>query len=159
MRNWPYAWAEAQSEASSVRGNVGLSPLPTASGGIGSGALGGFQVALNANTPPWKIEMGLRFIEHITSVEANLVLALAYGRNPSRRAVYTDPRLLSKAPMIAELLPMVARAKPRPVTPYYPMIADTLAAEFSAAITGVRPAAEALRRAQALVDHLMRMAP
>lgn len=38
----------------------------------------------------------------------------------------------------------------------YPMIDGMLAAEFSAAITGVRSPAEALRRAQAEVDHLMR---
>jgi hypothetical protein len=36
------------------------------------------------------------------------------------------------------------------------MIADTLAAELSAAVTGVRSPAEALRRAQALADHLIR---
>ena len=42
------------------------------------------------------------------------------------------------------------------MTAYYPMIDGTLAAEFSAAITGVRSPAEALRRAQAEVDHLMR---
>jgi hypothetical protein len=38
------------------------------------------------------------------------------------------------------------------------MISGTLAAEFSAAITGVRPPAEALGRAQAEVDRLMREA-
>ncbi len=56
--------------------------------------------------------------------------------------------------MIAALRPIAEAAKPRPVTPYYPMIADTLAAEFSAAITGVRTVSECLGRAQMLIDHL-----
>lgn len=156
MRNWPYAWAEAESPGSPVRGRVGLSALPTADGAIGRGALGGFQIALNAHTPAWKVDAAHRFIAHLTSTEANLTIALAYGRNPPRAAVYRDPRLLAGAPAIAGLLPLVERAEPRPVTPYYPMVDGTLAAEFSAAITGVRSPAEALRRAQAEIDHLMR---
>jgi multiple sugar transport system substrate-binding protein len=159
MRNWPYAWAEAESPGSRVRGRVGLSALPTVDGSIGRGALGGFQLALNAATPAWKVDAAHRFIAHLTSPEANLTIALAYGRNPPRAAVYRDPRLLAGAPAIAGLLPLVERAEPRPVTPYYPMIDGTLAAEFSAAITGVRSPAEALRRAQADIDHLMRGAP
>jgi multiple sugar transport system substrate-binding protein len=156
MRNWPYAFAELAGPGSPVRGLVGIAPLPTARGGPGHGALGGFQVALNARTPSWKLDAALAFIAHLTSPEANLVLATAYGRLPARRAVYDDPRLVAGAPLVASLLPMALGARPRPVTPYYPMIADTLAAEFSAAITGVRPPAEALGRAQAQIDRLMR---
>ena len=44
---------------------------------------------------------------------------------------------------------------PRPATPYYAMIADTLQAEFSAAISGIRSPAAALHRAQALANHIM----
>lgn len=40
MRNWPYAWSEAQKEGSPIRGKVGMSPLPTVSGEPGFGALG-----------------------------------------------------------------------------------------------------------------------
>ena len=119
MRNWPYAWAEAESPGSAVRGRVGLSALPTADGSIGRGALGGFQIALNASTPAWKVDAAHRFIAHLTSAEANLAIALAYGRNPPRAAVYRDPRLIAGAPAIAGLLPLVERAEPRPVTPYY----------------------------------------
>lgn len=154
MRNWPYAFAETQREGSSIRGNVGLAPLPTASGEPGFGALGGYQLALNARSPSWKRDAALRLIAYLTSPEANVTLAVAYGRNPPRRAAYDDPRLASGAPFVARLRPMIERARPRPVTPYYPMISDTLAAEFSAAITGIRTPGEALRRAQALVDHL-----
>ena len=45
----------------------------------------------------------------------------------------------------------------RPITPYYMMLSDVLQGEFSAAITGVRTPAEALARAQSLVDRLTGM--
>jgi multiple sugar transport system substrate-binding protein len=156
MRNWPYAFFDAEQRGSAVRGRVALSALPSVGGEPGPGALGGFQLALNASTPAWKVEAAHALLAHLTSVEANVLLALAYGRLPARRAAYDDPRVVAGAPAIAGLLPMALHALPRPVTPYYPMIADTLAAEFSAAITGVRSPAEALRRAQALADHLIR---
>jgi multiple sugar transport system substrate-binding protein len=155
MRNWPYAWAECQSKGSPVRGRIATAPLPTASGAPGHGALGGFQLALAAHTPAYKREAAIALIEHLTSHESNLMLARDYARLPARRVVYGDERLIESAPFIASLLPAVIRALPRPVTPYYPMIDDTLAAEMSAAITGVRSPAEALARAQALANHLV----
>lgn len=154
MRNWPYAYAEAQREGSPVRGKVGVSPLPTVSGAPGHGALGGYLLAVNARSPVYKREAALRFVAHLTSPDANVALAVAYGRNPPRRAPYQDARVVSGAGAMASLLPMVERARPRPVTPYYPMISDVLQGEFSAAIAGIRPPDRALDRAQALVDHL-----
>lgn len=154
MRNWPYALAEAQRPGSPVRGKVGVSPLPSATGAPGHGALGGYLLAVNARSPAYKREAALRFLTHLTSTDANVSMALAYGRNPARRAAYEDTRVLSGAGTIPELLPVVERARPRPVTPYYSMISDVLQGEMSAAITGIRPPAEALARAQALVDHL-----
>lgn len=159
MRNWPYALAEAERAGSPVRGKVAISPLPTLSGEPGYGALGGYLLALNAHAPIEHRDAAIALIAHLTSAEASIALALAYGRAPARRAAYADPRLAAGAPAIAALLPMIERARPRPMTPYYPMISDTLQAELSAAITGVRRPAAALARAQAIIDHLTRGAP
>jgi multiple sugar transport system substrate-binding protein len=155
MRNWPYAWADAQKEGSPVRGKVGIAPLPTLRGEPGHGALGGFELAINANVSPEKRDLAFALARHLTSTEANLALALDYGRSPARRATYDDPRLAEGAPLLAKLLPMLELARPRPKTPYYAMISDTLQGEFSAAITGIRTPDVALRRAQHLVDHIM----
>ncbi|MFT3767971.1 MAG: ABC transporter substrate-binding protein [Minicystis sp.] len=154
MRNWPYAFAEGERPGSPVRGKVAISAMPTEGEGPGYGALGGYLLALNARSPLYKREAALALIDHLTSAEANLDMALAYGRNPPRRAPYLDPILAERAPLTASLLPIIERARTRPLTPYYPAISDTLQSEMSAAITGVRPPGEALRRAQALVDHL-----
>jgi multiple sugar transport system substrate-binding protein len=159
MRNWPYAFVEAERKGSKVRGKVALSALPSASGDPGIGALGGYQLAINARSPAYKREAAAALIAHLTSAEANLTMALSYGRNPPRRAPYLDPRLVDGAPVTASLRPMLERARARPSTPYYPALSDTLQAEISAAVTGLRSPDEALRRAQALVDHLTQAGP
>ncbi|MEZ4293954.1 MAG: ABC transporter substrate-binding protein [Polyangiaceae bacterium] len=154
MRNWPYAYAEAQKEGSPVRGKVAVSALPSVSGAAGHGTLGGYLLALNARSHAYKRERALQLMAHLSSADANVRLALNYGRNPARRAPYEDPRVQQGASVIAGLLPVIERARPRPVTPYYPMISEVLQGEFSAAISGIRSPEEALSRAQALVDHL-----
>lgn len=154
MRNWPYAWNEAQAPDSPIRGKVGFAALPTVNGEPGAGALGGWQLAVNANIAPERRRAAQKLIAFLSSPEAERVLAITYSRNPARRGSYTDPELERKAPFIAHLLPIVERARPRPVTPYYDLIADILQGEFSAAISGLRTPAESLNRAQRLVDHL-----
>jgi len=155
MRNWPYALGELERDGSPVRGRVAVSALPTERGEPGHGALGGWQLAINARASAERRRAAIGLIKTLTSPAANLLLARAYGRNPARRATYLDPALLEEAPHIAGLLPMLEGARPRPVTPYYGMVSDILQSELSAAVSGVRPAAEALSRAQVQVDRVM----
>jgi multiple sugar transport system substrate-binding protein len=152
MRNWPYAWPLLEAPGSPVRGKVGVAPLPSASGAPGPGALGGWQLGVSAHAPPARRAAAARLVAHLTSPEANLVLALAYGRNPARRATYEDPRLREQSPFVAGLLPLVERARARPVTPYYMLVADALQGELSAAVSGLRSPDAALLRAQAQAD-------
>ena len=154
LRNWPYVWAEAQASGSAVRGKVGFSPLPTASGAPGAGTLGGWQLAVNAHIPPSRRRAAERLVAFLTSEEAAIELALHYSRIPARRAAYEDARIRQRAPFIAALLPIALAARPRPVTPYYALASDSIQGELSAAIAGLRPPAEALSRAQRIVDHL-----
>jgi multiple sugar transport system substrate-binding protein len=159
MRNWPYALAELEAPGSPVRGRVGIAPLPSVDGSPGPGALGGWQLAVSARSPPARRAAAERLVGHLSSPEAALMLALAYARNPARSALYSDPRLQAGAPRIAALLPIVQGARPRPVSPYYQLAADALQGEFSAAVTGIRTPEDALRRAQRQVDRLEGAAP
>lgn len=154
MRNWPYAFAESERAGAVLRGKVGLAPLPTLTGEPGHGVLGGYQLGVNAHVDRDKRDLCVAFLRHLASREASVDLAIAYGRSPARRDAYDDPRLAKDAPLVAALRPAFERARPRPVTPYYVMLSDILQGEFSAAIVGVRPADEALARAEALIDRL-----
>lgn len=159
MRNWPYAWPLLQDPASPVRGKVAVAPLPSEDGAPGPGVLGGWQLGVSARAPPARRAAAARLVAHLTSPAANLVLALAYGRNPARRAAYDDPRLREGNAFIAGLLPHLERARPRPLTPYYMLSADAVQGELSAAVSGLRTPAEALRRAQAQADAIAGVAP
>jgi multiple sugar transport system substrate-binding protein len=155
MRNWPYAWAESQQPTSPVRGRIAVSTLPTETGEPGAGTLGGWQLAINERSPPARRDAALALVARLTSLDANIAMAVHYARNPPREAAYQDARLKAQAPYIASLLPMVRHARPRPVTPYYAMVTDALQSEISAAVSGLRSTEESLRRAQRLADHLM----
>jgi multiple sugar transport system substrate-binding protein len=155
MRNWPYAWAEAQREDSGIRGKVGFASLPTLSGEPGHGTLGGWQLALNARSPEKNRAAAIELIGHLTSLESCIALALAYGRNPPRRAAYSDPRLAGAVPFMAALQPILEAARSRPATPYYNLLSDVLQSEFSAAIAGIRSPEAAVRNAQRQVDRIM----
>ncbi|WP_394826776.1 ABC transporter substrate-binding protein [Pendulispora albinea] len=154
MRNWPYCWGEAQKDGSPIKGKVGITTLPTVDGSPGHGALGGWQLALNANTPSWRREAALKLMTYLTSLQSGVKLAIAYGRNPSRKAAYQDADLRKSAPFVADLLPVLENAKPRPVTPYYGMLSDVLQSEFSAVVSGIRTPEASLDRAQKLLDHV-----
>jgi multiple sugar transport system substrate-binding protein len=154
LRNWPYAWAELQKPGSPVRDKVGFAPLPSATGAPGAGTLGGWQLAVNAHAPAARRRAAERLVAFLTSHEAAVELALRYSRIPARRSVYQDPRVREGAPFIAALLPVALAARPRPVTPYYALASDSIQGELSAAVTGLRPPAEALSRAQRIVQHL-----
>jgi multiple sugar transport system substrate-binding protein len=143
-----------QSPGSPVRGKVGFAPLPTTSGAAGAGTLGGWQLAINANAPAPRRRAAEKLIAFLTSHEAAVDLALHYSRIPARRGVYDDARVKEGAPFIAALLPIALAARPRPVTPYYELASDSIQGELSAALVGLRPASEALLRAQRIVEHL-----
>lgn len=154
MRNWPYAWEQAQAPGSPIRGRVGMAALPSLTGEPGPGALGGWHLAVNAHVPAERRRAAEALIAHLTSPEANLLLAVHYGRNPPRPAVYEEPRLRAQEPFIASLLERVRGARPRPVSPYYNLLSDVLQGELSAALAGLRSPQQALRRAQRQVDRL-----
>ncbi|HVY61521.1 MAG TPA: ABC transporter substrate-binding protein, partial [Planctomycetota bacterium] len=86
---------------------------------------------------------------HLTSAAAERRMLEAYGLNPPRRAVFEDAGFRAREPVVAALGPLLERARPRPVTPFYLMISETLQPELSAAISGIRTPEEAMRRAAA----------
>ncbi len=160
MRNWPYAWRELNGPDSPVRGKVAFAPLPSSTAGDpGPGVLGGWQLALSAHSRGPRREAALKLLRYLTSEEVNVAMALSYGRNPARRSAYQAASLKAHGPFVVALLPLLERARPRPVTPYYGMISDILQGEFSAAVSGLRSPEDALARAQAQVDRVMGAPP
>ena len=114
MRNWPYAWALAQSDDSPVKGLVGVAPLPAGPEGEPTGTLGGYNLAVSkySKAP----EAAADLVMFLTSPEEQKRRAIAGAYNPTIPALYQDPDVLAAVPFLAELYPTIANAVARPST-------------------------------------------
>ena len=74
------------------------------------------------------------FVQFMTSHTAQKTLALGAGLVPTRRSVYNDLEVRETMPHLRLLLPVFEKARPRPLTPVYPMISQELQRFFSKAI-------------------------
>lgn len=153
LRNWPYAWTLFERPDSAVRGKVGISPLPHFAGHASAAALGGWNLGINARSK--YPDEAAAFVRFMTSPEAQRALALAYGLNPARRPLYSDPDLLSAQPHLEELRAVLDAARSRPVTPRYAQLSQVLQSEFSAVVTGLETPEEALADAHGEAERIL----
>lgn len=133
-RNWPYAWTVAsEPDRSKVAGKVGVVSLPAFKGHTPASTLGGWQLGISR----WSghAAAAWRFIKFMTSRESQKALALEAGRAPTRKAVYRDPEIQAKMEHLISFLPAFEKARPRPISPIYPMISQELQRFFSRAIS------------------------
>ena len=115
MRNWPYAWALAQADDSTVRGKVGVAPLPKGGPeGRPAASLGGQQLAVSRYSEHPEIAADL--VMYLTGAEEQKRRAIAGSFNPTIPALYDDPAILEAAPFIGELADVFSNAVARPAT-------------------------------------------
>ncbi len=96
MRNWPYAYTRGNEGTSKIKGLFESAPLPKGPGGQSAAALGGWQLAVNKYSRFPKEAAAL--IRYVTSAEAQKYRAINSGENPTRRSLYTDPKVLAANP-------------------------------------------------------------
>ncbi len=143
MRSWTNAWALLNKEESLVKGNVGVAPLPIGKNGKESSpTLGGWNMGINRYSKhpdeAWK------FIQFVTGEEGQKIAALTGGRLPTRKALYEDKDIVAKNPFWKDFYNAFSTAKPRPVSPVYPKISDTMQINFHKAVNGLIPIKEAV---------------
>jgi multiple sugar transport system substrate-binding protein len=143
LRNWPYVWSLVEAENSSLQGKVGIAPLPHFQGGETFGTLGGWQLGINNYSK--NKEAAWKLVEYMTSYPVQKKLALTLARNPTLVSLYDDPDIEREAPFMKNLLPVFMRARPRPVTPFYPDISLVIQREVSAVLADLKSPAEALK--------------
>jgi multiple sugar transport system substrate-binding protein len=153
MRNWPYAWNIFDQPGSVVKGKVGVAPLPSFPPNPPVSTLGGWQLGINRYAPHPRLAKEL--VQFLTSPSAQKTLALTIGYKPTRMSLYQDRVLMKAQPFIAGLYDIFMKATPRPVTPYYMMITQVMQSEFSAAISGMKSPENALKSAQAQIEHIV----
>lgn len=126
MRNWPYAWALAQSEGSPVRGKVGVVALPAGDGGTSAAVLGGWQMAVSKYSKHQ--EAAIDLVKYLCSEAVQKDRAIHFSQNPTIAALYHDPEVLAAVPFYAELSDVFTHTVARPSR-----IAGTRYAQLSSA--------------------------
>jgi multiple sugar transport system substrate-binding protein len=160
MRNWPYAYPLMNDSTDSrVAGRFAIAPMPASGrnvrGGAPTAALGGAQLAINANTE--HPDAAYALIEYLTRPEQMLERARVVGQYPTRVALYGDPALATALPIPpADVRRIVERAVPRPVTPVYTELSGILQVWLHRALTGQVDPRPALQRAATEMRALLR---
>jgi trehalose/maltose transport system substrate-binding protein len=113
MRNWPYAWALAQTPESPVSGKIGVVALPAGGAdGKHTGTLGGWQLAVSAYSRHQEIATDL--VRYLTSREEQKRRAIKGSYMPTIADLYDDPEVLAAVPFFAFLKGMLETAVARP---------------------------------------------
>ena len=156
-RNWPYAWAVANDpEKSRVATRIGVGAMPAFRGHVSASTLGGWQFGISR----WSQhpDEAWVFVKFMTSPESQRRLAVDGGLAPTRTGVYDDPYVREKMPHLKSFLPAFERARPRPMSPLYPMISSELQRFFSQAIAGTQGEIQNLAKAaSARIERILRM--
>ncbi|AEM77975.1 ABC transporter substrate-binding protein [Thermoanaerobacter wiegelii] len=144
MRNWPYAWSLVNGDDSPVKGKVGIAPIPKGKDGTaGMPVLGGWNLGINKYSK--HPEEAWKFIEFVTSEEGQKITALEAGQLPTIKSLYQDKEVLAKNPYWADFYEVFITARPRPVSPFYPQMSDSMQINFHKALTGEITAQQAIQ--------------
>jgi multiple sugar transport system substrate-binding protein len=154
MRNWPYAYPLMNQPGSPIKGKFGLAPLVHGPGGTAVSCYGGGALGINAFS---RHPRAARQLVQFLLQPANLkVAARVVGLQPPVKSLYDDPELQAKFPHWQTLRKILFTARPRPITPLYSFISDSLRIHFSRALTRQETPAQALQRAQSEIAAVQR---
>jgi multiple sugar transport system substrate-binding protein len=156
--NWGYAWAHFQGSSpdpTKVKGNIGVTRLPTFVGGKPSAnCQGGWQWGISAFSK--NKEAAFKLAKYMSSVEAGRELSIKGGFLPVRKALYNDPKVLAANPHYTALYPVILKAKPRPVTANYPKVSEIIRTNVNQVVAGAKTVDQALKDMQAALEPLLK---
>ena len=140
MVNWGFAWDILQSQAdSTVKGKVGVLPLPAMSGGKSATCIGGWQWAVSAFSK--NKAASAKLVRFLSSPESSKFLAIEGSLLPVFPQTYSDADVLKKLPHYKDALPVVQAARGRPMSDRYGEVSDALRTTMNAMLARtVKPA-------------------
>jgi multiple sugar transport system substrate-binding protein len=143
LRNWPYVYGLAASEASSkVKGKFDVAPLPGVDG-VGASTLGGHNTAISAFSD--NKATAIDFVNFLASEEIQKDYMEKGSLAPIRSDVYKDPALVKKYPYLPTLLTSIENAVARPITPFYQAVTKAIQDNSYAALKGDKTSEEAVK--------------
>jgi trehalose/maltose transport system substrate-binding protein len=146
LRNWPYVYNHlVQDQDSVVKDKFGVAPLPGLNG-PGTSTLGGHNFAISEYSK--HKGTALDFLKFIISEPAQNLLLNVGSLAPVLKASYTDPTLLAKFGYLPTLEKAIDTAIPRPVTPFYPAVTQSIETNVYQALQGSLSVDAALKNIQ-----------
>jgi multiple sugar transport system substrate-binding protein len=140
---WGYVWNRAEGDAdSTVKGKVGVVPLPGFTAGAGATCIGGWQVTVSTFSKH-KPE-AYKLIRYLSSPEVAKMQAIAASHLPVFAETYADADVLKANPWFAQALPVVQTARARPVAAAYPRVSEVIRTNMNAFLAGSKTADAAL---------------
>jgi trehalose/maltose transport system substrate-binding protein len=113
MRNWPYAWALANSDDSPIKGKVGVTALPKGGAdGKNTGTLGGWNLAVSKYSA--HPDEAADLVMYLTSLQEQKRRAIKSSYNPTIASLYKDPEVLEAVPFFGDLYDTFVNAVARP---------------------------------------------
>ena len=136
LRNWPYVYAlVGTSDYPELKPEqVGVSELPSADGEPGNGTVGDqpLYISSTAKDP----DASWKFIQFLTAPEQQKIRAVEGAYLPTRTALYSDPEIQEKVPVVPLAQEALQHTRPRPVSPYYSDMSLEMAEQFNASLSG-----------------------
>ncbi|MDX6302588.1 MAG: trehalose/maltose transport system substrate-binding protein [Nocardioidaceae bacterium] len=143
LRNWPYVYNLATTEATSkVKGKFGVAPLPGISG-PGASSLGGHNAAISVYSK--HKATALDFLKFLESAQTQKFFITQGSLAPVRESLYSDTSIQKKYPYLPTLLTSIQNAEPRPVSPFYPAVTKAVQDNAYSAIKGSKSVKDALK--------------
>lgn len=146
LRNWPYVYNHlVQDKDSKVKDKFGVAPLPGLNG-PGTSTLGGHNFAISQYSK--HKATALDFLKFIVSEPAQNLLLNVGSLAPVLKASYSDPALIAKFGYLPTLEKSIDTAIPRPVTPFYPAVTQTIEQNVYQALQGSLSVDDAVKNIQ-----------
>jgi multiple sugar transport system substrate-binding protein len=148
LRNWPYVYAHLTGDANSqVKDKFGVAPLPGLNG-LGTSTLGGHSAAISVYSKHKATAYDfVKFIE-TPDIQDNQFLKVG-TLAPVIKAPYSDASAIAKFPYLPTLEKSIDTAIPRPVSPFYPAITQSIETNVYQALQGSLSTEQALKNIQA----------
>src|SRR5262245_5762563 len=155
MRNWPYAYPLLNDRThSSVAGHFAVSSMPAADGGRPTAALGGSVLAINRFSD--QPEAAYELIDYLLQPDQMLERARLAGEYPTRPALYRTQALAAALNVpLDDVLAILTRATPRPITPIYSRLSEVLQISLHRVLTRQQEPGPALSEAADAIRTLM----
>jgi multiple sugar transport system substrate-binding protein len=155
LRGWPYMWTQANANDSPVRGKVGIQPMKLhAKDHSGGGCNGswGLGIAKTSKHP----NEAWRAIEYLTSAQAQHQFILETGHVPSRKTLFSEPKIVDKYHHFQQLSKAVKQSVLRPPVPEYALASEILQRYLNEALRKQRTPEQAMKAAAAETRKLLR---